>query len=97
MQANASEMLRIAACLTTEAGIRVCAPVHDALLVEAPLDELGCTIKRTQEAMEEASRVVLDGFPLRTDVEVVRHPDRYRDKRGQEMWNRVWELIGETP
>lgn len=97
MQSNASEMLRVAACLTTEAGIRACAPVHDALLVEAPLDELDYAIKRTQEAMDEASRIVLAGFPLRTDVEVVRYPDRYRDKRGQDMWNRVWELIGETP
>ena len=40
MQANGAEMLRIACILLTEAGIRVCAPVHDALLIEAPLDEL---------------------------------------------------------
>ena len=34
MQANGAEMLRLACCLATEAGITVCAPVHDALLVE---------------------------------------------------------------
>jgi DNA polymerase-1 len=32
MQANDAEMLRIACILLTEAGVRVCAPVHDALL-----------------------------------------------------------------
>ena len=33
MQANGAEMLRIACCLTTERGIEVCAPVHDAVLI----------------------------------------------------------------
>ena len=36
MQANGAEMLRLACCLATERGVGVCAPVHDALLVEAP-------------------------------------------------------------
>jgi hypothetical protein len=37
MQGNGAEMLRIACIFLTEAGIRVCAPVHDALLIELPL------------------------------------------------------------
>jgi hypothetical protein len=36
---------------------------------------------------------VLAGFELRTDVHVVRHPDRYEDGRGRLMWRRVMELI----
>jgi len=36
MQGNGAEMLRLACCFATEQGIRVCAPVHDALLIEAP-------------------------------------------------------------
>jgi hypothetical protein len=40
MQTNGAEMLRIACILLTEAGVRVCAPVHDALLIEGPLEEL---------------------------------------------------------
>ena len=36
MQANGAEMMRIAACLATERGIEVCAPVHDAFLICAP-------------------------------------------------------------
>src|SRR5215510_1346814 len=38
MQANGAEMLRLACCLATERGVEVCAPVHDALLVEGPAD-----------------------------------------------------------
>lgn len=40
MQGNGAEMLRLACCLLVEAGIRVCAPVHDAVLIEAPLELL---------------------------------------------------------
>ena len=40
-------------------------------------------------AMDEASRAVLDGFEIRTDVHIVRYPDRYMDPRGEVMWNRV--------
>jgi hypothetical protein len=94
MQANGAEMLRIACILLTEAGIRVCAPVHDALLIEAPLEELDEAIATTRSLMGEASRIVLDGFELGTDVKVVRYPDRYMDKRGEVMWNKVMNLIG---
>jgi hypothetical protein len=94
MQANGAEMLRIASILLTEAGIRVCAPVHDALLIEAPLEELDAAIATTKSLMQEASRIVLDGFELGSDVKEVRYPDRYMDKRGAVMWNKVMCLIG---
>ena len=96
MQANGAEMLRIACILLTEEGIRVCAPIHDALLIEAPLDELDQAIATTKSLMLEASRIVLDGFELGSDVKVVRDPDRYMDKRGVVMWDKVMGLIGEA-
>src|SRR5262245_27616449 len=40
MQANGAELLRLACSLATERGIEVCAPVHDALLVEGPADQI---------------------------------------------------------
>ena len=96
MQANGAEMLRIACILLTEEGIRVCAPIHDALLIEAPLDELDQAIATTKSLMLEASRIVLDGFELGSDVKVVRYPDRYMDKRGVVMWDKVMSLIEES-
>jgi hypothetical protein len=92
MQANGAEMLRVACCLATERGIEVCAPVHDAVLICAPLDRLEADIAATRAAMAEASMAVLAGFELATDVKVVRWPDRYADPRGTEMWNRVCTL-----
>jgi DNA polymerase-1 len=94
MQANGDEMLRIACCLATERGVEVCAPVHDAVLINAPLDRLDAAIASTRAAMAEASRAVLSGFELGTDVHVVRYPDRYMDGRGQVMWQRVMQLVG---
>jgi DNA polymerase I-like protein with 3'-5' exonuclease and polymerase domains len=95
MQANGAEMLRLACCFATEAGISVCAPVHDALLIEAPEGEIEGAVGTTQEAMAKAGRIVLAGFGLRTDVKIIRHPDRYMDVRGEVMWETVMKLIGE--
>jgi len=96
MQANGAEMLRLACCLATERGILVCAPVHDALLIEAPLDDLPQAVAMTQAAMAEASRIVLGGFELRTEAKLVRYPERFLDDRGRAMWNTVWQLIEEV-
>ncbi|MGB8741097.1 MAG: DNA polymerase, partial [Xanthobacteraceae bacterium] len=93
MQANGAEMLRLACCLATERGIEVCAPVHDAVLICAPLESLDDTVARMKDAMRESSLVVLDGFELGTDAEIVHYPDRYADPRGAVMWNRVMSLI----
>jgi DNA polymerase I len=93
MQANGAEMLRLACCLATERGVAVCAPVHDALLIEAPADDLDQAVEVTRAAMVEASQVVLDGPEVAVDAALVRHPDRYMDERGEVMWHRVMRLL----
>ena len=89
-------MLRIACCLATEAGLEVCAPVHDALLLAAPLDRLDEDVARLRACMAEASRIVLAGFEIEHRRQAVRWPDRYADERGAEMWRRVMRLLGEA-
>src|SRR5208282_435516 len=64
MQGNGSELLRLGCSLAVERGIEVVAPVHDALLVHAPLDRLDRDVEKTRACMAEASRVVLGGFEL---------------------------------
>jgi DNA polymerase I len=93
MQANGAEMLRLACCLVVEAGIRLCAPVHDAILIEAPLDELEKNIAETQDLMAEASEIILGGFRLRSDADIIRYPDRSMDERGEIMWSTVWKIL----
>lgn len=93
MQANGAEMLRLAACMATEAGLAVCAPIHDALLLEAPEDRLDEDVARLKAIMQEASRLVMGDLTCRVDADVVRYPERYRDEGGGEMWDRVNRLV----
>lgn len=95
MQANGAEMLRLACCMATEEGIELCAPVHDAVLIAAPLELLDAHVTRMQAIMVEASQIVLNGFALGSDAVVVRYPDRYMDDRGKLMWETVNRLAGE--
>jgi DNA polymerase I len=62
-------------------------------LDRAPLDR--ADIARTREIMAEASRIVLGGFEIRTDVKVFKHPERFTDGRGVVMWQRVMGLIAQ--
>lgn len=96
MQATGAEMLRLACCLAIEKGIDVCAPVHDALLVEGPIDEIDHIVDQTRDVMAEASRIVLDGMELRTDASVVRWPERYSDPRGERMWREAIRFLDEA-
>ncbi len=93
MQGNGAEMLRLACCMVTEAGITACAPIHDAILIEAPLEQLDQVIEQTKNIMAAASAIVLDGFRLNSDAEIIRYPDRYSDERGVKMWQTVTGIL----
>ena len=95
MQANGAEMLRLACIFATERGIRVCAPVHDAILIEAPAWQIEDAVRDTQRAMADASAIVLGGFRLRTEAKVFEWPDRYADERGRRMWDTVQAVLAE--
>ena len=96
MQSSGAEMLRLACCLCTESGIEVHGPVHDALLVGGSLEAIESVVAQTQACMEEASLLVLPGFPLRSEAKIVRYPDRYVDPRGAQLWETVQSILKET-
>jgi hypothetical protein len=93
LQSNAAEILRLACCKLTDGGFCVCAPVHDAVLIEAPLDEIEDAVEACSKIMAEASNNVLDGLPLHTEANIVRYPDRYPVKKGQQFWQEVQQLM----
>ena len=97
MQAHGAEMMRIACILAVERGIKLCAPIHDALLIEAPLDQIDSEVVRLKECMSEASEAVLgDGKVCRVDADIVQYPDRYMDEHGQEMWDQIMSLLAQN-
>jgi DNA polymerase I len=88
-QGTGAEMMRLAACLMTERGITVCGPVHDAFLIQASFEDLDNVVVAAQAAMAEASRIVLGGYEVKTDVEITRWPDRCTDARGSALWEKL--------
>lgn len=92
-QANGAEMLRLACAMAYEDGLAICAPIHDAILLESTDEDLDRDVGQLCEIMTEAGRIVLDGFPVRTDAELVRYPGRYFDKRGKDMWQMINVLL----
>ena len=93
-QAHGAEMLRLACCMLAEARIGLCAPIHDAVLIEAPEDTVVAEVERARAIMAEASRIVLGGFEIGTEIEIVRYPDRYIDEAGENFWDTVTRLAG---
>ena len=91
MQSAGAEMMRLAAIYATEAGLAVCCPVHDAFLIEANTKDISEAVARMQQVMRKASEVTLPGFPLRSDANVIRYPERFG--AGAPMWDRVQGLL----
>jgi len=92
LQANGAEMLRLVCIALTEAGIRICVPVHDAVLIKDSEDRIEETVRRGRDIMRKASEVVLNGFETRTEAKIVRYPDRYSDLRSASMWGLICRL-----
>ena len=93
IQANGVEMLRLACIALEEEGIGICAPVHDAILIEAPLDEIDEHVTRATSLMQKASEWVLGrGIQCRVDAEIVRWTVRYMDGRGAPTRSRTASL-----
>jgi hypothetical protein len=100
IQSTGADILRIACILAVRHGIKIVAPVHDAVLIEAPIEQIERDVARMREIMRRASRIVFnataDGpHELRTDATIVRYPDRYSDKRGAAIWESTLELLAE--
>jgi hypothetical protein len=98
VQSAGADILRIACIWARRHGLNLCAPVHDALLIEATDARIEADVALLRDLMRRASRVVLnadaDGScELRTDVDYVRHPERYSDERGDAIWADVRALL----
>jgi DNA polymerase-1 len=98
-QAGGADMMRLAAVAAREAGIQICAPIHDAFLIMARLNELRDAIETMTKIMVRASAVVTGGLeiPVEKSFEV-RWPDCLGDVRkpkakGQALWTEIRDLV----
>src|SRR5262249_5722575 len=60
VQASAADALRIACIWANRRGLRLLAPIHDAILIEAPIDRIDHDVALLREIMRRASRIVLN-------------------------------------
>jgi len=92
IQSAGADLLRLICCRATERGIRVLAPIHDALVVEDSIEDIDRTVTETREIMTQAS-IDMFGLPIRTEAKIFH--DRFIDDRGVTMWNRINEMMNE--
>jgi DNA polymerase I len=93
IQSAGAEILHVASVLAERRGIRIVAPIHDAFVAEAEAGQEEEASLALDRVMRDASRVVLRGYELGTDVQVVRAGEHFFDERGLEMWTTVTELL----
>ena len=95
MQSHGAEMMRLGLSMAVEAGLMICAPIHDALLLEAPIDEIEAQAAQLAQIMGDASELVLGpGKRCRSDIKIIRHPDRFQEEeRGKVMFEKVVSLL----
>jgi DNA polymerase I-like protein with 3'-5' exonuclease and polymerase domains len=95
MQSHGADMLRGAAIAATEAGVAVAAPVHDAMLIESPLECLDEDVETMRAIMEQASACVTGGLTVRVDANPVKYPARYCAEGAPAMWSTAMRLLGD--
>jgi DNA polymerase-1 len=100
IQSAGADILRIACILAARHGIRLLAPIHDAVLIESTIGQIEADVALMREIMRRASRLVLNAaaegtHELRTDYTIIRYPDRYSDKRGVAIWECVMRLLAD--
>jgi DNA polymerase I-like protein with 3'-5' exonuclease and polymerase domains len=93
IQSTAAEILHVACILAERRDISIVAPIHDALIAEVPAAEAEDGSAALDRLMRDASAIVLRGYELSTDVQIVRPGGHFFDKRGQAMWETVTQLI----
>jgi hypothetical protein len=93
MQSTAAEILHVGLILAERRNIPIIATVHDAMMAECDLDQVDDVSAALDRAMRDAASVVLRGYELPTDKQIVRPGERFFDKNGAEMWSTVSNVL----
>ena len=58
--------------------------------------EIDEVVELSKDLMAKASRIVLGGFELKSEANVIRFPNRFEDsERGVEFWEEVNSILNE--
>lgn len=96
-QATGAEILRVACIKLVEHGIKIIAPIHDAILIECDEEDAEETIRQAQGIMSDASEIVLGlGNRIKTEADIIEYPERYSDSRGAGTWAKIMGILEEV-
>jgi hypothetical protein len=93
IQSTGAEILHVACILAERRGIGLVAPIHDAFLAEGPVSEAEKLSLALDQLMGDAAAVVLRGYRLPTDCQIMKPGEHYQDERGAAMWRTVTRLV----
>ena len=93
MQSAGAMILHTACLLAERRGVEIVAPIHDAFVAQCDARDAEDVSAALDRVMRDASAVVLRGYELPTDFQIVRPGGRYFDKRGKAMWDTVTRLL----
>ena len=87
-------MILHTACLLAERrGVEIVAPIHDAFVAQCDVRNAEDVAVTFDRVMRDASAIVLRGYELPSDCQIIRPSGRYFDKRGKAMWDTVTGLL----
>jgi hypothetical protein len=90
-------MLRLACIYAADEGLPIVAPIHDAILIEAPAVDMPEVSARMEALMRKASRDVLRGFEVDVEHTFTGDGERYVDEDGKVFFDRIMGIVGEPP
>jgi hypothetical protein len=91
MQSHGADILRLAICMCISHNIKVCGPVHDAILIESSIENIEDDVENAKYYMEKASKYVV-GHKIRTEAKIIKYPNHYCDDRGT-IWDNIWNIL----
>ena len=92
VQSEGGEILRNTLIRLTNANIKVCATVHDSILIECQLPELKDEIRIAKQCMIDAASYVVGGTGIMVDVNV--HRGNFKpDEADQKIFDTIFEEI----
>src|SRR5262249_57922852 len=92
-QSTGSEILHVLCILAERRVIELVASIHDAVMAEGPLSETEELSRALDQVMGDAAAVVLRGYRLPTECQIVKPGEHYQDERGAAMWATVTRLL----
>ena len=93
MQSTGSEVLHVAGVLAERRGLELVASVHDALMAEGPAEHAADISRALDRVMRDAAAIVLRGYELPTDKQIIRPGNTTTISAAPQMWDTVTRLV----